>query len=115
MFGGNLAQGWPAAVVASHYMEGFLDRLRASVRISEEFYAAIGNHAAFSVERIPGGTNLARVTVKTDDRARFVARLEERGVVVNAGGTGPFLLAVNETWARSIAADLSRAFEQSAI
>jgi threonine aldolase len=115
MFGGNLAQGWPAAVVASHYMDGFLDRMRAAVQVSEEFYAAIGSQAAFSVERVPGGTNLARVTVKTDDRARFASRLEERGVRLNAGGTGPFTLAVNETWTRSSGADLARAFEQSAV
>ncbi len=115
MFGGNLAAGWPAAVVATHYMDGFLDRLRAAVRVSEDFYAAIGSDPAFEVERVPGGTNLARVTVKTDDRARFAGRLEERGVLVPAGGAGPFTLAVNETWARSSAADLARAFQQSAV
>ena len=27
MFGGNLAIGWPAVLVARHYMDGFLDRL----------------------------------------------------------------------------------------
>ncbi len=114
MFGGNLAVGWPAAVVATHYMDGYLDRLGAAVRISEDFYAAIGSDPSFSVERIPGGTNLARVTVKTGDRARFAGRLAERGVLIPAGGTGPFTLAVNETWARSSAAELARAFQQSA-
>ena len=115
MFGGNLAVGWPAAVVATHYMDGFLDRLRAAVRISEDFYAAIGRHPAFSVERVPGGTNLTHVTVKTSDRAAFKNRLAERGVLLPDGGTGRFTLAVNETWARSSVADLAHAFEQSAI
>ena len=115
MFGGNLAVGWPAAVVAAHYMEGFLDRLRAAVAVSEDFYAAIGRHPAFSVERVPGGTNLTHVTVKTGDPAAFKNRLRERGVVLPDGGTGRFTLAVNETWARSSAADLARGFEQSAI
>ena len=115
MFGGNLAVGWPAAVVATHYMDGFLDRLRAAVRISEDFYAAIGRHPAFSVERVPGGTNLTHVTVKTSDRAAFKNRLAERGVLLPDGETGRFTLAVNETWARSSVADLAHAFEQSAI
>ena len=39
MFGGNLAVGWPAALVARHYMDGFLDRLTSAVRVSEAFYA----------------------------------------------------------------------------
>jgi threonine aldolase len=115
MFGGNLAVGWPAAVVATHYMDGFLDRLRAAVRISEDFYTAIGRHPAFSVERVPGGTNLTHVTVKTSDPAAFKNRLAERGVLLPDGGTGRFTLAVNETWARSSVADLAHAFEQSAI
>ncbi len=34
MFGGNLAAGWPAAVIATHYMDGYLDRLGAAVRVS---------------------------------------------------------------------------------
>ncbi|MGH7554000.1 MAG: threonine aldolase family protein [Longimicrobiales bacterium] len=115
MFGGNLAVGWPAALVATHYMDGFLDRLRAAVRVSEDFYAAIGHHASFSVERVPSGTNLAQVTVKTSDRDAFARRLEERGVLLPEGGTGPFTLAVNETWTRTSAAELTQAFEQSAI
>ncbi|HJS74203.1 MAG TPA: hypothetical protein VJ921_07955, partial [Vicinamibacteria bacterium] len=106
---------WPAAVVATHYMDGFLDRLRAAVRVSEEFYEAIGGHPAFSVERVPNGTNLARVTVKVDDPARFASRLSERGVLLPSAGAGAFTLAVNETWARGSAADLARSFEQSAV
>ena len=44
MFGGNLAVGWPAALVARHYMDGFLDRLKSAVRVSEDFYTAIARH-----------------------------------------------------------------------
>jgi len=115
MFGGNLAVGWPAAVIATHYMDGFLDRLRTAVRISEDFYAAIGRHPSFSVERVPGGTNRAQVTVKTGDPDRFRRRLAERGVLLPDGDAGRFTLAVNETWARSAAADLAHAFEESMV
>jgi threonine aldolase len=114
MFGGNLAAGWPAAVVAGHYLDGFLERLRTAVRVSEDFYAAISRNASFFVERVAGGTNLAQVTLKAGDPARFARRLSERGVVLPDIGTGRFTLAVNETWARSSAADLAQAFEQSA-
>jgi len=115
MFGGNLAVGWPAAVIATHYMDGFLDRLHTAVRVSEDFYAAIGRHPSFSVERVPGGTNLAQVTVKTGDPDRFARRLAERGVLLPDGDAGRFRLAVNETWARSTAANLAHAFEESMV
>ena len=80
MFGGNLAAGWPAALVAAHYMDGFVDRLKSAVRVSEEFYRAIAGHPKVAIERIPNGTNLTRLTLKNVDGARLVARLAERGV-----------------------------------
>ena len=61
MFGGNLAVGWPAALVARHYMDGFVDRLKSAVAVSEAFYTQIARHPKVSVERIPNGTNLTRV------------------------------------------------------
>jgi threonine aldolase len=114
MFGGNLAAGWPAAVVASHYMDGFLDRLGEAVRISEDLYSAIGRTPSFSIERIPGGTNVAHVTVKTEDPARFARRLSERGVELPKGRAGRFTLQVNETWTRRTAVDLAEAFTDAA-
>src|SRR5215203_1821016 len=44
MFGGNLAVGWNAALVARHFMDGFDGRLKKAVETSETFYAAIGKH-----------------------------------------------------------------------
>jgi threonine aldolase len=112
MFGGNLFNGWQAAVVARHYMDGFGDRLRAAVRVSEDFYTAIARHPRVTVERVPGGTNLARLRVKDADVAVVARRLAAQGVVLpgNAPG-GAVTLGVNETWGRTTGADLARAFE----
>jgi threonine aldolase len=114
MFGGNLAVGWPAAIVARHYMDGFVDRLRSAVRLSEDFYTAISRHGEFRVERIPQGTNLARVAVKTRDTSAFARRLAERSIrIPPANASGVFTLGVNETWNRTTAGDLSRAFVEA--
>jgi threonine aldolase len=113
MFGGSLASGWPAAVIAAHYAEGYLDRLRAAVQVSEEFYSALARNPSFSVERVSGGTNLARLTVKSADREGFSRRLAERNVHLPARLSDPLTLAVNETWARVSASELTRAFEDS--
>lgn len=113
MFGGNLAGGWPAVLVARHHMDGFLDRLSSAVRMSEAFYASLSRHPRVRVERIPNGTNIARVTL-TGDPARIATRLAEQGVRLPAPAPGGvFMLTVNETWTRTTAPDLVRAFEQA--
>jgi threonine aldolase len=114
MFGGNLAVGWQAALVALHYMDGFLDRLKSAVRVSEDFYAAMGRNSKVKVDRIPNGTNLARVTLKGADPSAVATRLLAKGVRMPAAGpSGVVTLGVNETWSRTTAADLASAFERA--
>jgi threonine aldolase len=114
MFGGNLAAGWPAALVAGHYMDGFVDRLKTAVRLSEDFYRTIARHPKVAIERIPNGTNLTRLTLKTADVKQVVARLADRGVrMPTPAANGAVTLGVNESWNRTTAADLARAFEQA--
>jgi threonine aldolase len=114
MFGGNLAAGWNAALVARHFMDGFEARLKNAVQVSESFYSAMAKHPRLGIERIANGTNLTRVTFKGVDAADVARKLGERGVAMSAPkGPATITLAVNETWNRMSAADLVRAFEQS--
>ena len=114
MFGGNLAVGWNAAVVAQHFMAGYEARLKSAVQNSETFYAAMAKHPRLGIERISNGTNLTRVTFKDTNAADVAKRLGERGIAMSApAGPATITLAVNETWNRSSAADLIRAFEQA--
>lgn len=111
MFGGNLYAGWSAALVARHYMEGFVDRLTAAVAISEDFYTAINQHPAFNVTRIPNGTNLARVTLAGTDGEEFRERLAEQEIILGQpNADNRFTLGVNETWNRIGASELALAF-----
>ena len=113
MFGGNLAVGWPAAVVARHYMPGFVDRLKAAVQVSENLYAALTRHPRVTIERIPNGTNLTRLTLRADLDV-VTRRLSEAGIRMPAPlASGTVMLGVNETWARRSAPDLLQAFEQA--
>jgi threonine aldolase len=111
MFGGNLAVGWPAAMVARHFMDGYLDRMRTAIKASEDFYAAIARHPAVAIEPIPNGTNLRRVSLKGIDVAAARRRLASKGIQVpDASRSGTLTLGVNETWNRMPAADLAREF-----
>ncbi len=47
MFGGNLWGAWPFAAVASHYAEGYLDRLTAAVGVAEDVWKRLGSDTAF--------------------------------------------------------------------
>jgi len=114
MFGGNLAVGWNAALVARHFMDGFEGRLKSAVDTSEMFYAAMAKHPRVSIERIPDGTNLTRVSFKGIGAATVAKRVAERGVAMSASPMATAVtLGVNETWNRMIAADLIQAFEQA--
>jgi threonine aldolase len=114
MFGGNLAVGWNAALVARHFMDGFEARLKSAVQISETFYTAMAKHPRVAIDRIPGGTNLTRVSFKGIDAAAVAKRVAERGIAMSAPpGATTVAFGVNETWNRMTAAELIQAFEQS--
>lgn len=114
MFGGNLAVGWPAALVARHYMDGFVERLTRAVRVSEAFYAQLARHPAVTVTRIPHGTNLTRLTLTGVDPGEVSRRLASDGIRLPAAAAdGVITLAVNETWTRTSADDLMRAFARA--
>jgi threonine aldolase len=121
MFGGNLAAGWNAALVARHFMDGFEDRFKTAVQTSEAFYSAMAKHPRVTVERIPNGTNLTRMTFKSGVNLADVSRrLADRGVAMPAIQTPQGVPAittmtfgVNETWGRMPAPELIKAFEES--
>lgn len=111
MFGGNLYTGWSAALVAHHFMEGYIDRLKTAITISEDFYSAIDQHPAFIVTRIPNGTNLSRITLIGTDSEEFRTRLSEQNILLGrANENNRFTLGVNETWNRRTANELALAF-----
>lgn len=111
MFGGNLANGWPAAVVARHFMEGYLDRLTAAIRVSEDFYRAIAAHPKVRVVPIPNGTNLRRIVLSGTDLTALSRRLAEQHIRLPGGAPdGTLTLGVNETWTRIAGGELAKRF-----
>ena len=111
MFGGGLYGAWPYAAVALHYLAGFSDRFSRAIRISEELISALRRQDAFTIERIPSGTNLFRLRVRGADVAVFRKRLAGVGVLLPPPSPdGSFLIGVNETLNRTTAATLADAF-----
>ena len=110
MFGGGLSSVWPFAAVALHYLNGFGDRYSRAVRVSEELIRNLKDRDGFAVERIPSGTNLFRLRLAGRDPVAFQKRLAAGGVMLSAPQRDTFLVGVNETLARTTAAELTDAF-----
>lgn len=110
MFGGGLSAVWPFALVALHYLDGFGPRYAAAVNVSEEWIRGLQPHQAFTVERIPSGTNLFRLRVRGTDASAFQKRLAARGVLLAPPQGDTFLIGVNETLNRTTAAELTGHF-----
>lgn len=114
MFGGGLSSAWTSAAVALHYLDGFDDRFRTAIGVSENLARRLGSHQRFTITREPSGTNLMRVAVQTPDPQAFRRKLAARGIQLGAPGTnGTFLLATNETLNRVPADQMAEAFVQS--
>ena len=114
MFGGGLSSAWTSAAVALHYLDGFDDRYRTAIGVSENLARRLGAHQRFTITREPSGTNLMRVGVQTPDPQAFRRKLAARGIQLGApGADGAFLLATNETMNRMPADQMVEAFVQS--
>jgi len=111
MFGGAMRHAWPDALVAGHYADGYLERLRAAVATAEKVWTALAADPRFAVERIPDGTSALRISVKDVAPAEYQARLARLGVQLSDAQAGVFTLHVNETAGRMPAARLERAFK----
>lgn len=100
MFGGSLINGWVYTAMANHYLEGFAERFAHAVHRSEEVFRLLENRPNLEIERIPNGTNVAKLRVTGVDSGRFRQRLERTCIDLPeplADGSG-FKIQVNETW-----------------
>ncbi len=113
MFGGGLNHVWPFALVARHYLDGFGDRYSRAVRTSEEWIRALGRHGAFTIDRVPSGTNLFGLRIKGTDPAALQKRLASAGVMLAPPQDGAFLIGVNETLNRTSASELADKFARA--
>lgn len=103
MFGGALWNAWPFALLARHYAEGFVDRLKSAVKVSEDFIR--GSGGPIEIQRIPNGTNVFRMVVRQAASAALQERLRTQDVILGAPAAAKdgavFVLQVNETWNRT--------------
>jgi hypothetical protein len=109
MYGGSLVRGWVYAAVALHYLDGFEDRLQRGIAVSEDLFSRLDQHSAFTVHRMPHGSNVFVLEVRGTDPGAFRTRLAAAGVSLREPRDGDsFVVQVNETWAAADGEELSR-------
>ncbi|HEX6099631.1 MAG TPA: aminotransferase class I/II-fold pyridoxal phosphate-dependent enzyme [Thermoanaerobaculia bacterium] len=117
VFGSGLAQAWPYAAVALHYLEGFPERFQKAVEASKALFALLDEHPRLRVEPLPRGTNIYKLHVKDADPAKYREALATRGIrVPRPNPDEPFQglrLVVNESLNRKSAPELAKVFIES--
>jgi threonine aldolase len=101
MFGNGLCHVWPFAAVALHFFEGFSERYAKAVATSEKVISALQTDARFEVTRIPNGTNIFSLRVKSGNAEALRLRAAEAGLILSAPANDGFTVLVNETWGRA--------------
>lgn len=113
MFGGNLWGAWPFAAVASHYADGYVERLTAAVKVAEDAWKLLARDDRFMIERVKNGTSLVRVIPRVADEAAYRERLVKRGVTLSPPEAVGFWLKVNETARGASPEAIAEAFQSA--
>lgn len=110
-FGGALWAVWPFAAVARHLSDGFLERMRRGIDVSQDVLARLAKDGRLAVERVANGTNVVGLRLRQGDPKALKGALREQGIdLPPPAADGSFNLRVNETWGRRTAGAIVEAF-----
>lgn len=115
MFGGNIFQMWPSAVIALNFLDTFMDELRMAIKLADDFFDLIHKNPSFKVEKIPNGSNVFKLHVSDVDLDTFRDTLENKNVYLPEPepDSNTFLLRINVTLNRISADRLAQIFIES--
>ncbi|HVO98023.1 MAG TPA: beta-eliminating lyase-related protein [Bryobacteraceae bacterium] len=114
-FGSTILHGWESAAVALHYLEGFSERYRIAVQNGEKLFQLLESSGKFRVERIPSGTNIARVKLASGGSLDTLRdKLAEAGIRISVPKNATVAsLMINETINRRTPEEIARDFVQA--
>ena len=112
MFGGGMPQSWPYAAVALHFLDGFSDRFKRAVEISERLIQWLNRRDDVDIERIPNGTNVFRASFRGFEPTKVRQSFARQSIELPPPASdNRFDLKVNESLVRTHEAILLKRFE----
>lgn len=114
--GGTMFGNWANAAMALNKMEGMEARLQNSLKRANELFAALNKLAGFSVNPLPGGTNIVTLQLEKDingNKLRDILNREYHIRIPRISSANSTLLTVNETILYREVIDLNNAFREA--
>ncbi len=105
-WGGGLAQMWPAAVIADHFLDGMEERWRRVAAMAPAVWDALAASGRLRVERIENGSNIAKIA-PTGDGDAFAARAKAAAIKLPEKDGALWPIRANETWLQSSADEIA--------
>ncbi len=117
--GGGMAQLWPIAGVAHHYLDNVVEGLEHSFEIARDFFLLLDQDPRFSLAPIANGSSVSRINLVGADiqsANAFWQHLKTLGVYLPGADGDPvgFTTKVNASWQRTNASELFETFQKSA-
>jgi len=112
MFGGNIFQMWPSALIALDYIETFMEDFMKAKNIADEFIDLINKNDDFRAVKISNGTNIFRLYVSGIDLNIFRCNLKNKNIHISKPELEDksFLLKINATLNRTSPKRLTQEF-----
>jgi len=115
-FGSSLWQGWEAAAVALHFLNGFSDRYQRAVGAGNRLINLLESDGRFKIERVPQGSNLFGFKLASDGELdAFRANLAKANILLGAPKNAKqTVIAINESINRRDPEEIAREFARAA-
>lgn len=99
MFGAGIAEVWPYAIVADHYLTGFSEHFNTAKESAEKVFQFLEKHPQFEVKKVFNGTNLYKLKLNGIDAKSFRKSMLNKDVLLRAVSEdfNGFWLCLNES------------------
>ena len=108
--GGGLSQVWQIALVADHFLDGMAKRWQRARAMSEPAYTRLEASGRFAIERVPDGSNIAKLKLAkggAEALKAFRGRAEAAGIKMPEIAADMLPIRVNETWLASTGEEIA--------
>lgn len=97
MFGGGLPYAWPAAAVALHFADSFMNEYRSALTRARQLLTSLSTKGVIRFSELENGTHVVRMSLADADVVRFRQALASRSVLLPPPTGKEFFLRINPT------------------